>query len=95
MAPLDDREMSDYGLLIELSSAQLSNRETIKILVLSTDLHGSSQIGIEPPNNRNLRVFLRVSFQFMRILIHYLIRLVIQFDSVPGTIFRVKKSRGA
>ena len=29
MAPLDDSEMSDYGLLIELSSAQLSNRETI------------------------------------------------------------------
>ena len=30
MALLDDREMSDYGLLIELSSAQLSNLEMVK-----------------------------------------------------------------
>jgi hypothetical protein len=30
MAPLDDREMSDYGLFIGLSSAQLINREAGK-----------------------------------------------------------------
>jgi undecaprenyl-diphosphatase len=66
------------------------SRNGQKILTSSMDLHGSSQIGIEPPNNRNLRVFLRVSFRFLQNLIDGFNTLIVEFDSVPGTIALVR-----